>query len=296
MTAFGISPLGKGLGPFGGPGLITLLGVLPQSLNTFVFVFDKEPKRLDDQSPCSGVNIKNYALEAVNPTIIADNGDIVIPAGAVVPRYQPRIVSATADILDPKQIIIATDTDLEPRVLYEASVVGPIQSIDDDIFAGPTTFPFTGRLKPNTPTPIELYEERFRDLDYILNPNPAQPEEKTQVYRFDASGDLSIAGNEASLRKRLFRRITTQPGEFAFLPNYGVGLQLKTLARQGQLQQLSNLVSAQVLLEPDVIQAAAATAVRPTSGGGIVTVSLKVVQDDARTRTFLFEFPAGTDQ
>lgn len=292
MTAFGLSPLGTALGPFGGAGLITVLGVLPASQNSFVVVFDRPPRRLDDQSPFSGVNPSNYALTTIDPTVIAGNGDAVVPEGFVVPTRQPSIVRALVDRVDPTQVTLTTDAALEAGVLYEVAIVGGIKSIDGDTFAGPNTARFFGRRAPGTPVGLERFEERFRDLDYVLVPDPSRPDAETQVYRFDDSGDVGLADNATSLRKRLFRRITTQPGQFAFLPKYGVGLQIKALARAGQLQQMSNLIAEQVKLEPDVLQAGASTSLRRTSKGGIVSVQLQIVQDDARERQFLFEFPS----
>ena len=291
MTAFGVSPLGEDLGPFGGPGLITVLGVLPEGLNSCIVVFDRYPRSLDDQSPFSGVNPSNYTLAAVDPTIVAGNGDIIIPAGGVVPTYTPNIVGAAVDATDPTQIVLSVDAAFEPGVEYQVTLTNTIKSTDCDDFAGTSVFSFTGRRLPNTPTRIELYEERFRDLDYAIIPDPAHPGGTTQAYRFDDSGDVAIAGNTASLKKRLFRRITTQPGQFAFLPGYGVGLTLKALARANRMQELSNLISEQVKLEPDVLNAGAATSLRRTGDGAVVVVSLQVVQDDARERKFLFEFP-----
>ena len=291
MSVLGVSPLGTDLGPFGGPGLITVLGVLPVSNNRYSVVFDRVPETLDQQAIDSGTNEENYVLEAIDPAIIAADGTVFVPPGEVRPTRFPFSAVATQDDLDDKQIIVASDSTLQPRVQYRVTVSPTIVGADGETFAGPTEFVFTAPdLPPGDPAPFFVSEERYRDLDYVINANERLGE-RNQVYRIQDNGDIGIQDADTSLRKRVYRRVFTDPGGFAWAPGYGVGVQVKRLAKSGALQELSNLVADQILREPDVLTAGANVRIDRTSQGSFVFVDSRIVRRDARNVRLTFTEP-----
>jgi hypothetical protein len=93
----------------------------------------------------------------------------------------------------------------------------------------------------------------------------------TGLWVFDDSGDLAPHDGIDSLRKRIFRRLTTVRGAFSFLPDYGVGLVLKEPAGSSQLSALKDDITRQVGREPEVEATSVSLSLNPN---GILTVSI----------------------
>jgi hypothetical protein len=288
MSVFGKSPLGTGPGPFGGPGLITVLGVLPQSNNQFVVVFDTEPKTLDPQSAVSASNEENFALQAIDPTLTADDGTVIVPKGEVVPTRFPYTGVSEQDQEDPTQIICTTDSALQPGVRYQVTISPTICGADGETFVGPDVFAFRAPGLSRQLSFVQISEERYRDFDYIINP---QAGEVGQTYRQEANGDIGIQDAQTSLRKRIYRRIFTDPGGFAWAPGYGVGVRVKALAKTQRLQELASIVSEQVSKEPDVINVGTEVFIDRQSVGTFLQIECFVQQRDSRARRFTFQEP-----
>ncbi len=291
MSIYGLSPIGTELGPYGGPGLITVRNVLPESLNTFRIIFDREVRRFDDQALNSGTNASNYTLLAIDPTVVTGSGEAVVPSGGVLPTVQPAVVVAAANPTDLRELVLSTDANLEPCVRYQVTVSARIKSTDNDVFAGPQTWEFVGRKIPTSVTAEEEAQERFRDFDYRLAPDPDNPDQPTQVYRLDESSDIGLQNNAESLRKRVLRRVSTQRGGFAFLTEYGTSNTIKRLAKAGNMQGVANEMSEQIRREPDVLAAGVVVTTRPSVDGTLVIVDAQVTQVDSRENQFFFEFP-----
>lgn len=81
-----------------------------------------------------------------------------------------------------------------------------------------------------------------------------QGPEALGTYQQTDTGDLALDSGKASLRKRLFRRITTSVGEFIHAQNYGATLEEGKLFRTGLAERLQARVRAQCLREPEVVQ------------------------------------------
>ncbi len=291
MSVLGLSPLGSDLGPAGGLGLITVLGVLPLTNNTCVVVFDRQPLTLDQDAFDSAINEENYILDAVNPEIIAADGTVYVPPGEVVPTRSVASALArrdTIDPIDPKQILLSSDVTLEPGVRYSVTVSPSIRGADGETFAGQNHFRFLAPDLPEVLVPVEVSQERYRDLDYVINGEPPQ---RNQVYRFEANGDIGIQDAAISLRKRIYRRVFTSPGGFAFAPQYGAGVAVKALARPSTIQQLANDINAQILEEPDVTDAGTQVSIDTTTQGTFVRVDSRITRTDSRVVQVLFSEP-----
>lgn len=65
-------------------------------------------------------------------------------------------------------------------------------------------------------------------------------------------GDYALVDGPSLTKKLMARRLTTTPGEFFHIPNYGVGLSVKQPLPGGDLQRLKGRIEKQMLLEPDV--------------------------------------------
>lgn len=285
MSIYGIDPLGSGLGPAGGPGLITVLGVLPESNNRFVVIFDREPESLDPQSFASATNEENYTLAAIDPAVVTGNGDIFVPSGEVVPTREPYSATAEVDSVDPKQIVVATDAALESRVRYSVTISTSIKGKNGETFAGPTVFEFRALRYAPPKNRLVISEERYRDFDYVIN---AGTDQKNQVYRIEDNGDIAIQPASISLRKRIYRRVFTDPGGLSWAPGYGAGIRVKRLAKAGSSQSLANLINEQIQAEPDVAYAGTSVSVDRTTAGTFINVESRVQRTDAREVRVVF--------
>ena len=269
MTAFGISPLGTDLGPSGGPGLITVLGVLPVGTGSFVVVFDRPPFVFDREAKRAATNAGNFEMTSIDPTIYPPLAVVpTLPPGKVVPTRQVFPAVATVDALDPTQIVVDTDAKMDPKVDHVVHVSSNIEGLNGETFAGPQDWTFTSpNYAPAAESPAERALAKYRDFAW-------QFDESKGVWRYDADNDIGLNGRLASLRSRIYRRMFTAPGGFAFLPTYGVGVKLKGLAKAAAKQQLADTVAEQARLEPEVVDATADVSLSITDKGTVVNIAL----------------------
>lgn len=98
------------------------------------------------------------------------------------------------------------------------------------------------------------------------------------VLKPTAGGDYEVESGDELLRKMVIRRLTTEPGEFAFLPeNFGIRMRVKSAIRGGGgLNDLREQIEAQVRQEPDVVEARAVLSYKPNLG--LLQVQIRMVR------------------
>lgn len=270
MSAFGIDPFGTS--PLGGPGNLGVLGVLPAGNSQFIIVFDRVPKTKPATRPGSALNLTNYSLAPIDPSILTGNGELWIPRGETVPTRSPIIAEIVQDEDDDKQFVATTDVLLEPNVRYQLDISAAICGVGEEDFFGDTVFLFRAPGLPRIArTPGERSEDRYRDFDYGI-----VDDDGNSAYRQDSNGDIAIQNSSLSLKKRIQRRLLTPPGGFAWTAAYGTFPGLKTLVKPGQLQALANRIAEQVRQEPDVADASAQTVLSRNAQGSFVDVTIFV--------------------
>jgi hypothetical protein len=266
-------------GPDSGPGVITVLGVVPISTTEFVVVFDVPPNTFDVQAFYSGTNVQNYTLSAETA-----------PSAPFLPATrQPSSAVATQDPDYPTQIVISADVTLEPLTRVHLDVAVTIRGENGETIAGTIFWEFTALEFPKEPlTALEVREDEYRDFDYIVTGPPGAP---TQVYRFDSNDDIGMQSGRVSLQKRIYRRIFSQPGDYAWDGSYGVGVAVQALAKGGRLQELASAVAEQIRLEPDVADANAEVFLRREETGTFVVIQLAVLRTDRALFRYGFTQP-----
>jgi len=65
-------------------------------------------------------------------------------------------------------------------------------------------------------------------------------------------GDYALVEGPALLKKLIIRRLTTTPGDFFHLPNYGAGLRVKEPIPAGDLVRFRARLERELLREPDI--------------------------------------------
>lgn len=256
-----------------------MLGVATLSTTSLAVVFDVAPSAFDVQAWYSATNTANFTLAA----------EVSPPPPFIGAARQPTVAIAEPDTDYPTQVVLTTDVTLEPRTRLAVTVSSSLRGAQGETLAGDMTWGFAGlELPPDPLTPLQVREDQYRDLDYVVFGPEGTP---TQVYRFQANGDFALQGGAASLQKRIYRRIFAQPGDYPWAPNYGVGVAVSALARGGRLQELASTVAEQIRLEPDVADASAEVRVDRRETGAFVLVDLAVLRTDRATFRFGFSQP-----
>mgnify|MGYP000853134874 CR=1 FL=1 len=285
MSQYGIDPYGEDLGPWGGPGLITLRGVLLAAQNRFIVVFDQPPLARDPKGWRDATNTRNYTIEPIDPTITI-NGISVIPDKAVVPTRRIALARARQDREDPRQIHVWTDRDMEPRIEHRVTIVVPIHGAGCEDFVGPTSDTFWAPDPPPVAMAPDQLSGLYRDLDD--GGTPASGGDLPGVWRYIETGEIALQSELEALKKRIIRRCTNVPGAFAWSDN-GVLIVLNQQMRPETLTYLANRVAEQARV--DALVAAASATVTPQISGGdaYVIVTLAVQLRDRRDLTLTFK-------
>lgn len=93
----------------------------------------------------------------------------------------------------------------------------------------------------------------------------------------NAAGDYVSVSGEAMVRKLIMRRLLSRKGDFFHLPNYGAGMDIKSVFSTANLRTMAKDIEMQVLQEPE-IEAARATLTYQAAN------SILIVQVQARMR------------
>lgn len=289
MTGFGLQPFSLELGPFGGPGLMTIVGIICTGMNSLDVYFDAEPIADDPDGYNSAINPKNWGIEAVDPRITSTTvaGLVYHPdTREPIPTYTPAVGEGTWDRDNPLVVSLRTMAPFEARCRYRLIAQPSLEGVGCRTFAGVDTWPFQAPRRGPLRRARFVQEDRYRDwaFEYVVGSG----NELQGRWRIESSGDIGIQGANESLRKRILRRITTRRGAFSHAPTYGLSRGIKRLIRAGELQGLANEVAEQTRLEPDV-QAAACEVTVLTDG--VVDVRVFARRIDGVETSFVFDFP-----
>lgn len=255
MDGLGISPLGEELGPWGGPGLITVKGVIPLGRRHIAIVLDRIPKLLNDGAWTDGSDISNYAVLAIDPTLYTEQDEAYLPPGKVKATHEVAVVTAVLYTADPEQIIVETDCKMEPTVDYELSVLY-LRGKQGEAFAGPNVWTFQA-LTSATKEPIKHALTQAQDPYYdIANDFYALDSNGTPgLTGWQVTNDQNLAhhGGLANARKRINRRMFAGRGRYLIYGrSYGVDWPIGRLSKPGDLRRLESAITEQIRQEPDV--------------------------------------------
>ena len=255
MDSLGISPMGDGLGPWGGPGLITIKGVVPLGRRHVAIVLDRVPKLQNDGTWNDGSDVSNYAVLAIDPTQYTEQDEAYLPPGKLKATHEVAIINASLYTEDPEQVIIETDCKMEPTVEYELSVLY-LRGKQGEDFAGPTAWTFKA-LASATKEPVKHVLTAAHDPYYDI---------ANGFYALDSNGTPALTGWQqtndqnlvhhgglANARKRINRRMFAGRGRYLIYGRgYGIDWPIGRLSRPGDLRRLESACAEQIRQEPDV--------------------------------------------
>lgn len=79
-----------------------------------------------------------------------------------------------------------------------------------------------------------------------------QAMQSTGTLVIEPGGDYASMTGAELIKKLILRRLTTKPGDFFHLPNYGIGLREKEPLPVADLRKLAKAIELQVAQEPEV--------------------------------------------
>ncbi len=125
------------------------------------------------------------------------------------------------------------------QTLDASKVVDPSSSP----IVNPTTWPVNGCQAAN-PAPIQQGQVDLANL-------PTSDQSVAGTLVVSSAGDYVTQGGNDLLKKLVIRRITTTPGEFFYMSNYGLGVKVKSSISSSDLSTLKKKIQQQILQEPE---------------------------------------------
>jgi len=157
----------------------------------------------------------------------------------------------------------------------------------------PATFKQLLSPSVDLPTPTRDFANPQSLAGAQGTPNPFNPGQ-LGVFVTDDQHDYAVDAGLVSFRKRLYRRLVTNPGGFLHLgQTYGVGIpsQGKKLATAAVQQALAAQVQVQIAQEPEVL-ACGCTVVSDPNNPGLVRFNIRVKLKNGKT--FAYSAPFST--
>lgn len=247
-SGWGISGLG-GLGPD-----LTISYAYAISTHEIVVVLSKPP--LDRTGFLAG-DIHNGSSWEV--TVPAENRVLQI-AGII--RHQP-----------PLQWIVRTLERLpESTGTARVQAIG-LKDAGGAVISLPDYADFAGVTEKAIANPAEQAATKLRTRDLANRPTPTISDTNVSGTLVIQGGDYALVEGTELVRKLIVRRMTTTPGEFFHIPEYGVGLKVKQALPGGGLVNLKARIERQLLLEPDI----ASVAVSLTQNQNTLTCEVRAI-------------------
>lgn len=256
-----------GAGPFGGGGggIVSGLVETPTSL---LLTFDVAPRAISHTDVQDALRAANWSLEPITPY------------GAFTPRIQ------WVDRVDAFVLRVLLDAVPVESALYEGSFADSVVPSSPSASFGCRCFKFVASAPAFQPPKSRAAQrkERITDIANPFTPSDAgSPNAALSTFQVTSSGDYALDRGPVGLRKRLWRRLVSQPGAFYHLPKqYGLQWKEKGAVRPADLYELQLRAQQQALAEPDVVRASV-TVVRLADAPNVVWLKLKAESNTGET-------------
>lgn len=233
-----------GLGPFGAMATnISLVSALAIDTNTVQVKLSGEPLHQSVIGVGDATNPATWIVSTIDTSTIFT----VISAEVL---SDPTLVNVR--ILEPF---------LDFTVLHDVFSF-TLRSVDGGVIVPPQDATFQGLLSFALSSEAQIAStKQFQSTD-ISNVTTVT-DSFGGTLQIGSDGDYTSMFGADLVRKLIMRRLTTNTGEFFHLPNYGIGLPLKTPIPTSQLVKLKSDIESQVKLEPDVSNVKATVVLDP---------------------------------
>jgi len=222
--------------------------------NVVRITFDAQVKYTRILDPGDASDIERYSITPMAGTIGLDS-ELVRPVfPAAVERA--RVSMAAGSVLD-----VTTDRMMSPHPTQYRIAVNGLRSGSGGLLDPQFTSKVFYGLHAGIPPRRADLAHRTRDianqqnLAGMLDPLPHSDSLIFGTIPVDSLGDYAFDEGIDSFRKRVFRRLLTRKGSFAWMPSYGVGVpdQIGQLARASVRGEIASDAEAQIREDPETL-------------------------------------------
>lgn len=284
MTGWGSSAWGAGEWGSGGIDSLQLLGAQAVRENTVRLEFNAPPLFSGILDPADASNPDRYN---VNPIELARDVDPIVADVAAFEGAGGKYLDVTVD-----RNFSAWPSRYRISVNQLRLVTGEL--IDPDY----SSAEFDGALFIATPARRDLAVP-IRDIanpqtrEALFDPLP-QTDDPLLLGSIpvDEQGDYAFDEGITSYKKRIFRRLTTEKGRFAHLPDYGVGVRsrLKKLGRATVQAEIASEAEIQIQQEPET-ESVAVSIVSDRTSVGLFRFQIRVLAKKLSSKPIEFGVP-----
>jgi len=232
FESYGLDAYGSNAAASVGP--LTFLGAVAISTNIVQVTLSKPPQALSSQ----------LAGDALNPatwSVIRNDTGVGFTVVEITPTTSDQVWNVR--VLEP----LASS-----NVAHTIAASG-LLAADGGLSGSPTSAEFQGMLSTKTATPDALAADRDFSIVDLANPQASLSSGATGgVYTIGQDGDYDLDGGTDFVRKLILRRLMTVRGGYRFLPNFGLGIQVKQPLPAADVISFQKEIETQVKLEPEV--------------------------------------------
>lgn len=204
-----------------------VVGIEQDSINSVIVTFDEDVSVEPPTVAGSGRNPNAYTLD---------------PADRL---------AQTGEEVTPRSVRIFFDGPLTPGIEYALTVSGVLSAAGTPVNDFTGTFIAFGQDRQEAATAVR--DPNVYDIANPQTPRDAGPTGALATFHLDEAGDLVNDSGRVGLRKRIWRRLSSKPGGFFHLADYGLRAEDKTLITPTRLRELQLNIEDQIRREPEVV-------------------------------------------
>lgn len=185
---------------------------------------------------------------------VIGQGDALNPATWYVTRLDTgqRYTTIAVQQVDPQTFDVVIAERFGSTLVTHEVAADALVDVYGQSISAPTVLQFMGVVADTSNTPDAIAAaQRYVPTD-IANPPFPKAGGLGGTRIITAAGDFQSSSGNELVKKLVIRRLTTTPGGFFHLPDYGAGLKVKEPVVASQLPALKKRLTAQILLEPDI--------------------------------------------
>jgi hypothetical protein len=197
-------------------------------------------------------NNANDALNPANWALSDSRGNKIFIASISVPIFNPALqtnngISSGSNLTNIKNglsLFLTTASALSASTTYTLTASSNLQGQNGTRITGTLVWTFAGLYSTEVVTYITNLIGNDLSYDFINNDITAT-----------IDGDWDVMTGIPQIKKKILRRLTTAPGAFFHLPNFGVSIPSKTMLLPSKILKMQKDLRRQIVQEPGVVDA-----------------------------------------
>lgn len=227
----------------------------------------------------SALAISTREVDVTVSELVQDSSAI-LPGDALNPSTWKVVRNDTGEELHPVNVVQVGPMTYRVMLLEEFASVevthvissATLRDTAGALLGTPRSASFLGLLDENKASvDAALAQRKTQARDFANAQVPASPFEGGTL-QLDPGGDYKTETGADLVRKLIVRRITSSPGDFFHLPDYGIGIRTKEPLPSSDLIKLKKEIERQVAREPEVESNSVSLSLDPR---GILTIFVR---------------------